>query len=74
MQLNLSFPIFFSDNCEGSVSPFPSPSPRIISRSACEPQRDKEVFFFLLIAITGLNLSDKTRRSDKIFLKHTAEN
>ncbi|XP_046457233.1 ankyrin repeat and IBR domain-containing protein 1-like isoform X2 [Daphnia pulex] len=35
-----------SDNCEGSLSPFPSPSPRIISRSACEPQRDKEVFYF----------------------------
>lgn len=35
-----------SDNCEASFSPFPSASPRIISRSACEPQRDKEVFQF----------------------------
>lgn len=29
-----------------NYSPFPPPSPDIVSRSACEPVREKEIFLF----------------------------
>lgn len=35
--------LFSIEKCGLPLSPFPSPSPRLVSRSACEPQRDREV-------------------------------
>lgn len=44
--LSNCFVIVLGLQMPGAWSPLPSPSPRVVSRSTCEPQREKEMFLF----------------------------